>query len=143
MSYSLILLFCVRGYGGINTSMINYVVRGPNWKININISEPFDSDYAYVEAATRAIEKIYNDDPTVELFNDDETPKFTSVIQVSMKEHDITIPILDSTKSEGLKELAEENVVNGLIRFLGTPLILANAGRYAQAEFLKGIIEND
>ena len=90
-----------------------------------------------------AIEKIYNDDPTVELFNDDETPKFTSVIQVSMKEHDITIPILDSTKSEGLKELAEENVVNGLIRFLGTPLILANAGRYAQAEFLKGIIEND
>jgi hypothetical protein len=34
-------------------------------------------------------------------------------------------------------------IQKGLIRFISTPLIFANAGRYAQAEFLKTYIEEN
>lgn len=135
---------CFRGEGCINTSMTYYVVRGPNWKIDIKITEDFDSeDYAYVEAATQAIELIYSDEDTIILSDNGQSPKFTSVVQVAKHEHDVKIPIPEDEDTAELRDLAELNVVNGLIRFLATPLILANAGRYAQAEFLKGIIEND
>lgn len=124
--------------------MTCYVVRGPNWKILIKMKESFDDEnYEYVEAATQAIEHIYSDSEDIVLNDDHDTPKFTAVIQVARHEHDIPIPIPDDESTEELNDLANIYLRDGYIRFLSTPLLLANAGRYDQAEFLKGIIEKD
>ncbi len=122
--------------------MNNYVVRGPNWKIYIDLSEQFDNvDYEYYEAATRAIELIYSG--KIET-NDEQNPRFSIVLQVSTVNDDLEISI-DSTEEEMEEALLtiNEHINNGLIRFISTPLILANAGRYSQAEFLKTYIEEN
>lgn len=122
--------------------MIDFVVRGPNWKIDIKLNIDFgDETFSYVEAATQAIEQIYSDYPPETL--DGTTCKFTPVIQVSKKEHDIKIPLPKSEQTEENIQHANSLIEDKLIKFVFTPYVLANAGRFSQAEFLKEIIENE
>lgn len=113
-----------------------FIVRGPNWKIDIEI--PSDdltnnSGYNYVEAATRAIEIIFADKEKSKNY------QITGIIQVSHPEYDINT--FDDSMIDLEKFLIEENVSLGKIKFLFTPIVFANAGLYNHAEFLKNIIE--
>lgn len=110
-----------------------FIVRGPDWKREIEIKNCSGQNfYDYVEAATLVIESIYNNKENRILGS-------SAITQVSLSGFDIDSRCVSATEEE-LSEL-EENVKLGKIKFISTPIILANAGLYNEAETLKYLID--
>lgn len=107
-----------------------FVVRGPGWDFPIELKRRSGDDALdYVEAATKVIEYIYSTGKNKTLGN-------SGVMQVSLSGYDMDARTLSG---EDL-ELMEEHVRNGFIKFIFTPIVLANAGYYNDAEALKYLI---
>ena len=128
----------------INKCMIPFIVRGPNWKISIDIEDSLEPKYQHVKAATRAIERLYEElkkDDTLGISpeNSEDRPKFTTTTQVCKKEYDVEFPTPEVSEEDA--EKINEKIKRGFIQFIFTPKLLANAGQFERAEFLKGIIE--
>lgn len=120
--------------------MRDYIVRGPNWRIDVELSEDIigDKSYMFYEAATQAIELIYRSlEDKDNAFFGEKRPKLGQFIQVALKGYDI------NSKDPELLDLMTAYIESGLVHLIPSDLILANAGKYSQAEFLKNIIENE
>lgn len=115
--------------------MNSYIVRGPNWRIDVELSSDIigDKDYLFHEAATQAIELIFRSFDNND-FDHKNKPKIGTNIQVALEGYDL----VDASKDTVLSYMKA-----GLLKLIPSPIILANAGKYVQADFLKQIIENE
>ena len=83
-----------------------FIVRGPNWRINIKVSKLVgEEEYRYIEAATRAIESIYNGDEELVIYQD-HSPKFSGITEVAVSGFDIDLYV---TEDPELDEMIRSN----------------------------------
>lgn len=119
--------------------MKKFIVRGANWEVEIELPEDIlgNNDFLFYEAATQAIETLFKQMKDPE-FDSTEKPSIGSTIQVAIFGYDIK-----NIFEPDVRDKFIEYMQGGFLKILPSPLVLANAGKYTQADFLKNLIEND
>lgn len=112
---------------------MNYIVKSANWCTIISIDDDIvDTEWEFVEAATRAIEHIYatNNHSTL----DGNEIQISSNILVIKKENTLS----ENASIDEILDLIDNNK----IKYIFSPIALANAGKYEMSNLLLQLIEN-
>lgn len=118
---------------------MDYIVTSANWKVEVHIDDEEekqhpDVEYSFMEAATRALEEMYSAG-FVET-SDGEKAKVGANIQVCKKEFYFNVKELEYVE-------IQKRIENQEVKFIFSPVALANAGRHEIASYLMHIIEEN